>query len=101
MNGINCVTIMGRLTATPELKTSKNGKSYSFFNVAVERDFIPEGGERQADFFDCIVWDKTAEFLCRNFEKGKMIALNGRLQTERKDNKTYTNIVVDNVHFCG
>ena len=70
---MNTVCIMGRLTATPELKTSKNGKSYSFFNVAVERDFIPKGGERQADFLDCIAWDRAAEFLCRNFEKGTMI----------------------------
>lgn len=100
MNGINSVSIMGRLTATPELKTAKNGKSFSFFSVALDRDYLKDG-EKITDFFDCIAWDKTAEFLCRNFEKGKMIALHGRLQTEREGKRTYTNVVVDDLHFCG
>lgn len=81
---INCIILMGRLTHDPELKTTSAGTSVTSFSVAVERDFAKDG-ERQADFIDVVAWGKTAEFVCRYFAKGRMIAVQGRLQT-----RTYT-----------
>lgn len=81
---INCIILMGRLTHDPELKTTSAGTSVTSFSVAVERDFAKDG-EKQTDFIDVVAWGKTAEFVCRYFAKGRMIAVQGRLQT-----RTYT-----------
>lgn len=81
---INCIILMGRLTHDPEIRTTQAGTSVTSFSVAVERDFSKDG-ERQADFIDVVAWGKTAEFVCRYFAKGRMIAVQGRLQT-----RTYT-----------
>lgn len=81
---INCIILMGRLTHDPEMKTTPAGTSVTSFSLAVERDFVKDG-EKQADFIDVVAWGKTAEFVCRYFAKGRMIAVQGRLQT-----RTYT-----------
>lgn len=70
---LNTITIMGRLTATPELKTTPGGTSVTSFTLAVERDFKDkETGEKAADFIDCVAWRGTAEFVTRFFTKGRM-----------------------------
>ena len=74
---INNVTLMGRLTAEPELKTTQSGKSVLSFCIAVERDF-KQGDERQADFINIVAWNKTAEFINTYFRKGDMIAVVGK-----------------------
>ena len=78
---LNCAIIMGRLTAAPELKTTPNGVSVTSFRVAVDRKFVRQGEERQADFIDVVAWRQTAEFVCRHFRKGSMIAVQGSLQS--------------------
>ena len=103
---LNCAIIMGRLTAAPELKTTPNGVSVTSFRVAVDRNFVRQGEERQADFLDVVAWRQTAEFVCRYFRKGSMIAVQGALQSrnyeDRSGNKrTAIEIVADNVSFCG
>lgn len=103
---LNCAIIMGRLTADPELRTTANGHSVTTLRVAVERRFSRNAEERQTDFLDVVVWEKTAEFVTRYFHKGSMIAVQGSIQTRNWEDKngnkrTSVEIVADNVSFCG
>lgn len=103
---LNRVILMGRLTAAPELKTTPAGISVTSFSVAVERNYVRQGEQRQADFINVVCWRQTAEFVCRYFGKGSMIAIDGRLQTrtyQAKDgsNRYVTEVVADNVSFTG
>ena len=100
---MNVVTIMGRLTADPELKTTQNGISYCRFTVAVNR--YSKDGEDTADFISCVAWRSTAEFICKYFLKGSKIALSGSIQTgsytDKDGRKVYTTDVnTDKVFFC-
>ena len=101
---LNVAIIMGRLTRDPELRRTNSGKPVASFTVAVDRDFAPEGQEKETDFIDCVAWQGTAEFVEKYFKKGSMIALKGRLQlrnwTDKDGNKRRTaEIVADNVYF--
>lgn len=78
---INRVILMGRLVADPELKTTQSGISVTLFRIAVDRNYVKVGEQRQADFFDVVAWRGTAEFITRNFNKGALIALEGQLQS--------------------
>lgn len=103
---INRVVLMGRLVADPELKTTNTGISVTSFRIAVDRSYVKSGSERQADFFDIVVWRSSAEFVCRNFSKGSLIAIDGQLQSRQfttKDghNRTAIEVVADNVSFTG
>lgn len=103
---INNAVIMGRLTADPELRTTGNGIGVCGFTVAVDRNYRPEGEERQTDFINVVAWRKTADFVSRYFRKGQMIAVQGSIQTrnyeDRNGNKrTAVEIVADNISFCG
>lgn len=100
---MNKTILTGRLTADPELKMTPNGISVVSFTIAVDRP-VAKGEEKQADFFDCVAWRQTAEFLSKWFCKGKPIAIDGHLQTRtytNKDNRKIkvTEIVADNVEF--
>lgn len=102
---LNSVVLMGRLTASPELKTTSSGISVARFRVAVERSY-KTGGEKVADFIDCVAWRQTADFICKWFGKGQMIALRGSLQTRSYEDKngakrTVTEVNVDEASFCG
>lgn len=103
---INRVVLMGRLVADPELKTTTNGISVTSFRIAVDRAYVKAGEERKADFIDIVAWRQTAEFVCRNFNKGALIAVDGQIQSrnyETKDGqkRTAIEIVADNVSFTG
>lgn len=103
---LNSVIIMGRLTSTPELKTTSSGLSVTSFTVAVDRRFQKQGEDKQADFLNVVAWRQTADFVCKYFSKGSMIAVQGELQTRNYEDKngnkrTATEIVADNVSFCG
>lgn len=104
---LNIAVIMGRLTATPELRTTPNGVSVTSFSVAVDRSYSSKGGgERQTDFINVTAWRGTAEFICKYFQKGQMIAINGSIQTRNYEDKqgnrrTAVEIVADNANFCG
>lgn len=103
---MNVVCLLGRLTATPELKTTQGGVSVTSFSVAVDRTYQPKGAEqRQADFINCVAWRNTAEFICRYFQKGQRIALQGSLQsrsyTDKDGNRrTVYEVVIDNAFFA-
>ena len=103
---INDAVIMGRLVADPELRTTASGNSVSSFTVAVDRNFVRQGEEKQADFIDVIAWRQTAEFICKYFRKGSMIAIQGHIQTRMYEDKNgnkrkAVELIADNVSFCG
>lgn len=103
---MNSVNLMGRLVSDPELKTTNSGISVTSFRIAVDRGYVKAGEERKADFIDIVAWRNTAEFVCRYFGKGDMIALSGRLQTrtyQAKDgtNRSVIEVLADNVFFTG
>lgn len=103
---LNNVTLMGRLTADPELRQTQSGLAVASFRIAVERDTKSENGERAADFINCTAWRQSAEFVSKYFHKGNMIALTGRIQTRNytdKDgnNRTATEAVADRISFTG
>ncbi len=103
---LNKVIIMGRLTADPELKQISSGVSVTSFRVAVERNYVPQGGERQADFINVVAWKGTAEHVARWFSKGRMICVEGSLQTRQYvdktgANRTATEVIAENVYFTG
>lgn len=103
---LNRIVLMGRLTAVPELKATNTGKSVTSFRIAVDRNYAKEGEERKADFFNIVCWNNTAEFVCRYFTKGSLIALEGKLQSriyQAKDgtNRYVTEVIADTVSFTG
>lgn len=102
---LNSVTLMGRLVADPELKTTQNGTSVATFRLAVERNYAPQGQERQADFLPCVAWRQTAEFIGKYFGKGRMIAVEGSLQSRNYEDKngqkrTAYEVIVDQAYFA-
>ena len=102
---LNVCTIMGRLTRDPELRRTGSGVAVASFRIAVDRDFQPkDGGERKADFIDCVAWRQTGEFISKYFAKGRMIVVDGRLEmrdwTDKEGNKRISaEVIVDNAYF--
>lgn len=77
---LNKIIVMGRLTRDPELRHTQNNTPVCSFRIAVDRDRKSPNGERQTDFFDCVSWNKQAEFVSQWFTKGTMVIVVGRLQ---------------------
>ncbi len=103
---LNCVTLMGRLVADPELRTTTTGKSVATFRIAVDRTFVKAGEQRQADFITVVAWENSANFVCRYFAKGSMIAVQGRIQTRNYEDangnkRNAFEVVANELSFCG
>ena len=103
---LNTAILMGRLTKDPELRTTQNGTSVTSFTVAVDREYVRQGEERQTDFINVVAWRQTAEFVSRYFQKGSMIAVQGSIQTRNYEDKngnkrTAVEVIADKVSFCG
>lgn len=103
---LNCVTLIGRLCAAPELKTTPSGKEVCSFTLAVDRSYTKPGEERQADFIPVVAWGSNALFVSRYFSKGSMIAVMGSIQsrnyTDNKGNKrTSIEVKAEELSFCG
>ena len=101
---MNKAILIGRLTKDPELRTTPTGRNVCQFSIAVNRNFTNANGEREADFINCVVWDKQAENLVKYQKKGNQIAVDGRIQTrnyEDKDGKRVyvTEILANNISF--
>ena len=101
---MNNITLLGRLTKDPELRTTPTGRNVCQFSVAVSRNFTNANGEREADFINCVVWDKQAENLVKYQKKGNQIAVEGRIQTRNYDDKDgkkvyVTEILASNISF--
>ena len=102
----NKITLMGRLVAVPELKTTQNGIPYTRFRIAVNRRFHSKDEENKVDFFNATAWRSTAEFICKYFGKGSMIMLDGEMQTQQYEDRngnpaTWYDVAVDRVCFTG
>jgi single-strand DNA-binding protein len=80
---INSVVLIGRLTRDPELRTTTTGKNVCDFTIAVQKQRKPADGSPDADFFRVNCWDKTAEFVSNYLHKGRLVAVEGRLQSRK------------------
>lgn len=101
---LNVVVLTGRLTADPELRYTPNNVAVTSFSIAVNRSYARQGEERQTDFIDIVAWRSTAEFVCRYFKKGNLIAIEGAIQTRTYQDKDGNKrkafeVVANNVHF--
>lgn len=102
----NVAVVMGRLAADPELKHTPNGVAVTSFTLAVDRNYAKPGEERQTDWIDVVAWRGTAEFICKHFTKGRMIAVSGSLQTRTWEDKNGSKhkaveLVAKQISFCG
>lgn len=100
---LNKAILIGRLTADPELRQTPNGITVTSFSIAVDRRFS-KGSERQTDFLDIVAWRQQAEFVCKYFQKGRLIGIEGSIQVrsynDRDGNKRRAwEIQADNVFF--
>jgi single-strand DNA-binding protein len=103
---LNKVTLQGNIARDIELLQTNNGGVYLKNSIACQRNYAKEGMEKQTDFISILAYGKTAEFLQKNFSKGKQILIEGRIQTGNYDKedgtKVYTtDVIVEQVYFCG
>ena len=101
---LNRITITGRLTHDPELRTTQSGISVTSFSIACQRDFKNANNDRETDFFNVTAWRATAEFITQYFSKGSLITVDGRLESRKYTDKDGNNrvaieIKADNVYF--
>ena len=102
---LNVVVLTGRLVADPELRHTANDLAVTTFTIAVNRRYARSGEERQTDFIDIVAWRSNAEFVCKYFQKGSLIAVEGSIQTrtyqdkEGKNRKVFE-VVANNVQFA-
>ena len=101
---MNKVILIGRLTKDPELRYTSSNRPVTQITVAVNRTFANQNGEREADFINVVIWDKQAENVAKYLTKGRLVAVEGRIQTRNYDNnegkKVYvTEVVALSVQF--
>ena len=102
---LNEVILMGRLTRDPDVRMTPNGTTAANFALACERDYAPQGQDRETDFFDIVAFRNTADFVGQYFSKGQLVAVKGRLQqrdwTDKQGNKRRTTeILADRCYFA-
>ena len=102
---LNHITIHGRLTQTPDLKTTQSGVSVCNFTVAVDRSY-KNGEEKQTDFFTVVCWRGLADMVAKYCTKGKEILVSGEMQSRKwqdneGNNRIAWEIVANGVDFCG
>ena len=103
---MNKFQFLGRLTKDPEVRyTANNNTQVTTFTIAVNRKFVAQGTERQADFFNLTSFGKTAEFIAKYFKKGQQVLVEGRIQNrtweDQTGNKRYaTDFIVDDTYFA-
>lgn len=103
---LNVICLQGRLVHEPSIKQTNSGAAVTSFTIAVERNRAGQDGQRGVDYIDIVAWRQTAEFVCKYFTKGSMIAVNGRLETRNYEDKNGNKrkayeVIADNVHFAG
>ncbi len=101
---LNRVILIGRLTRQPELRFTPGGTAVANFTLAVDRPFTNSQGERETDFIRIVVWGKQAETCANYLEKGRLVAVEGRLQvrsyqTPDGESRRVTEVVGENVRF--
>lgn len=101
---LNRVILIGRLTRDPELRYVPSGQPVASFTLAVDRPFVNQQGERGTDFIDVVAWRKLAEQVTQHLSKGRMVAVEGRLQirsyeTQDGQKRKVAEVVADAVRF--
>ncbi len=104
MASINRIVLVGNLTRDPEIRNTQTGTSVANLGIAVNRQFTNKQGEREADFFNIVAWDKLADLCGQYLKKGSGVAIDGRLQSRTWDTKdgqrrTTVEVVADSVQF--
>lgn len=84
---MNCVQVIGRITAEPEVKVTQSGKSILSFSVAVQRDYKNRSGEYDTDFFRCVAYQSSADYLGKYAGKGDLLAVSGALRQNTYENR--------------
>jgi len=101
---LNQIVLIGRLVRDPELRYTPSGVPVAGFALAVDRPFTNAQGQRETDFFDIVVWRKQAELAANHLQKGRLVAVQGRLQsrsyeTQEGQRRKVYEIVADRVAF--
>jgi len=101
---LNRVILIGRLTRDPDLRYTPSGVAVTNFTLAVDRPFKTDSGEREADFISIVVWRQLAETCANYLKKGRLTAVEGRIQVRNYENnegkRVYvTEVIADNVRF--
>jgi single-strand DNA-binding protein len=101
---LNSVVLIGRLTKDPEMRYTPSGQAVTTFSLAVDRGYQNQQGQKETDFINIVTWAKTAENVANYCKKGRLVAIEGRIQTRNYENnegkKVYvTEIVADQVKF--
>lgn len=100
---VNRIVLIGRITRDPELRTTNSGKNVVEFSIAVQKRMKPTDGSPDADFFRIKAWGQTADYVNNYLTKGRLVALDGRLETRKWQDKDGNNretveVVADNVN---
>jgi single-strand DNA-binding protein len=100
---VNRVVLIGRLVRDPELRTTNSGKNVVDFSIAVQKRIKPQDGAPDADFFRIKAWGQTADYVNSYLQKGRLVAVDGRLETRKWTDQNGTNresveVVADNVN---
>lgn len=94
---INNVVLVGRMTRDADLQYTANNIAVATFNLAVNRDFKNQNGEREADFINCVIWRQQAENLANWAKKGALVGITGRIQTRNYENQQGRRVYVTEV----
>lgn len=94
---MNKAMLVGRITKDPELKNTESGTAVVSFTLAVDRAYKDANGEKQCDFINCVAWKNQAEFIAKYIKKGNALGIVGQIQTRKYNDKTFTEILVENV----
>lgn len=105
---MNKCVFIGRISSDIELRTTQSGIAVCSFSIAINNGKDKDGNERPADFINCRAWRETANFISKWFQKGKMIAIEGKFKTDKYQHKSHSDvtmhssyILIENVEFCG
>lgn len=94
---INNVVLIGRLTRDPELRYTPSNVAVATFNLAVNRNFKNQAGDREADFINCMIWRQQAENFRKLVQKGNLVGITGRIQTRSYENQQGQRVYVTEV----
>ena len=101
---LNRIILIGRLTRDPELRYTPQAVPVASFSLAVDRPFANQQGQREADFIDCVAWRKLGETVGNHLTKGRLVAVEGRLQirsygTQDGSKRKVAEVICDSVRF--
>jgi single-strand DNA-binding protein len=101
---MNKIMLMGRLVKDVELVNTQSGKTLAKFSIAVNKNYKVKNEKKTADFFNCVAWEKTAEFCNKYYKKGQQVVVIGRMEDNKyvKDGQTIYNkdVLIEETYFA-